>query len=162
MLTFDQLLAEVKEQEIEFDEVETHLHIRATMAAQGLIARYRFRKNITTFTSDYSGQLWYSIPVPSKSEDCLGIDACPYCGSNDTIPTDTRLELNDEPGPKWIVCVDVKCEHCRRISTVVMTPKALYAYDKDEQFVETPFPVSVEAGMQAIKAAKLDSDSYHS
>lgn len=57
-----QLYEQVKAAGIPFDHHETDLYLPVNEETKALIVAYRFRENVTTFTSQIDGKQWYDIP----------------------------------------------------------------------------------------------------
>jgi hypothetical protein len=52
----------VKEKNIPFDHHESDLYVKKTRESTLIIRNYEFKDNVTIFTSDIDGTLWYDIP----------------------------------------------------------------------------------------------------
>lgn len=47
---------------VEIDHHATDLYVPVTEASTELVCAYRWRKNVTTFINQVTGDLWYDIP----------------------------------------------------------------------------------------------------
>lgn len=61
-MTSAELYRHVLEQGIEHDSHASDLYIKVDSRSQDLVQQYKFRTNVTTFTSQIDKQLWYDIP----------------------------------------------------------------------------------------------------
>ena len=56
------IYTELLEKGVPLDHHETDLYAKVTPESQAIVRAYEFSNNVTTFTSQIDGDLWYDIP----------------------------------------------------------------------------------------------------
>ncbi len=62
---------ELKEAGVKLDHHCCDLYALKCPESTAIIARYRFKTNVTTFISQLDGQVWYEIPFAFDSEPLI-------------------------------------------------------------------------------------------